>query len=100
MVQGSIYGSIYGSVHSSVHGLVHVAWTWLTLRSTWSFNLNHVHQSIALRLIECACHNVLLEYSELPCVLPYAVHLDLGYCPDTQGYLGLLSGPHTPSHTL
>ena len=34
-------------------------------------------------------HNVLLEHGELPCVLPYAVHLDLGYCPDTQGYLGL-----------
>ena len=49
---------------------------------------------------ECASHNVLLEYGELPCVLPYAVHLDLGYCPDTQGYLGLLSGPYKPSHTL
>ena len=49
---------------------------------------------------ECASHNVLLEYGELPCVFPYAVHLDLGYCPDTQGYLGHLSGPHTPSHTL
>ena len=68
--------------------------TWLTLRSTWGFNLNHVHQSLSLRLIECAHHNVLLEYGELPCVLPYAVHLDLGYCPDTQGYLGLLSGPY------
>ena len=64
------------------------------------FNLNHVHQLLSLRLIECAHHNVLLDYGELPCVLPYAVHLDLGYCPDTQGYLGLLSGPYTPSHTL
>ena len=65
-----------------------------------SFNLNNVHQSQSLRVIEFAHHNVLLEYGELPCVLPYTVHLDLGYCPDTQGYLGLLSGPYTPSHTL
>ena len=30
--------------------------------------------------------NVLLELGQLPCVLPLAVHLDLGHLPDTQGY--------------
>ena len=57
--------------------------TFLTLRVTWGFYLNHVHQSLSLRLIECARHNVLLEYGELPCVLPFDVHLDLGHLPDT-----------------
>ena len=37
--------------------------------------------------------NVLHEHSGLPCVLPFAVQLDLGHPPDTQGYLGLLSEP-------
>ena len=41
--------------------------------------------------------NVLLEHVGLPCVLPFAVHLDLGHFPDTQGYLGLLSEPCTPT---
>ena len=67
-----------------MHGLVHGAWTWLTLRSTWSFNLNHVHQSLSLRLIECARHNVLLEHGELPCVFPLDVHLDLGHLPGSK----------------
>ena len=54
--------------------------TWdilLTLRSTWGFYLNHEHQSLSLRLIECARHNVLLEHGELPCVLPYAAPVPL-----------------------
>ena len=43
--------------------------TWdilLTLRDTWGFYLNHVHQSLSLKLIEWALHNVLLEHGELP----------------------------------
>ena len=44
--------------------------------------------------------NVPLEHGGLPCVLPYAVHLDLGYLPDTQGSLGLLSEPCTPTQTF
>ena len=63
--------------------------TLLTLRGTWGFYLNHVHQSLSLRLIECALHNVLLEHGELPCVLPFDVRLDLEHLPDTQGYLVL-----------
>ena len=49
-------------------------------------------QSLSLRLIECALHNVLLEHGELPLVLSFDVHLDLGYLPDTQGCPGLLYG--------
>ena len=41
--------------------------------------------------------NVLLDHGGLPCVLPFSVHLDLGHLPDTQGYLGLISEPCTPS---
>ena len=68
--------------------------TLLTLRGTWGFYLNHVHQSLSLRPIECALHNVLLEHGELPCVLPFDVYLDLGHYPDTQGYyLRLLPEP-------
>ena len=63
--------------------------TLLTLRSTWGFYLNHVNQSLSLRLIECALHYALLEHGELLCVLPFDVHLDLGHLPDIQGYLGL-----------
>ena len=71
--------------------------TLLTLRGTWGFYLNHVHQSLSLRLIECALHNVLLEHGELPCVLPFDVHLDLGHLPDTQVYLRLLPEPCNPT---
>ena len=73
--------------------------TWdilVTLRVTWGFYLNYVHHSLSLRLIECALHYVLLEHGELPCVLPFDFHLDLGHLPDTQGYLGLLPEPCTP----
>ena len=41
--------------------------------------------------------DVLLEHEELPCVLPLDVHLDLEDLPDTQGYLGLVSEPYTPT---
>ena len=44
--------------------------------------------------------NALLEISGLPHVLPLTVQLDFGHLPDTQGYLGLLSEPYTPSQTL
>ena len=65
----------------------------LTLSSTWGFYLNHV--TITQAHFECA-YNVLLEHGELPCVLPFDFHLDLGHLPDTQGYLGLLPEPCTP----
>ena len=45
-------------------------------------------------------HNVLLEHGELPCVLPYDVHLDLEHLSDTQGYIGLISDPCTPTQTF
>ena len=44
--------------------------------------------------------NALLEISGLPHVLPLTVQLDFGHLPGTQGYLGLLSEPYTPSQTL
>ena len=44
--------------------------------------------------------NVLLEHSGLHCVLPCAVHPDLGHPPDTQEYLGLLSEPFNTTQTF
>ena len=49
--------------------------------------------------VKTVLDNVLLDHGGLPCVLPFAVHLDLGHLPDTQGYLGLLSEPCTPTQT-
>ena len=63
-----VHGSVHGFFHGSIHGLVYGA-----------------H------------HDVLLEHVGLPCVLPFAVHLDLGHLPDTQGYFGLLSELLTPA---
>merc|ERR1719223_2274907 len=40
--------------------------------------------------------NVLLEHGGIHCVLPCAVHPDLGHPPDTQEYLELLSEPLIP----
>ena len=77
----NVHGFIHGSVHSSHLTPGMTCDTLLTLRVTWGFYLNHVHQSLSLRLIECALHNVLLEHGEVPC----DVHLDLGHLPDTQG---------------
>ena len=45
-------------------------------------------------------NNVLLEHVGLHCVLPYAVHPDLGHPPDTQEYLGLLSEPFNTTQTF
>ena len=59
--------------------------------------LPELHQSLSIRLIEFALHYVLLEHGELPCVLSFDVHLDLGHLPDTQGYLGLLPEPCNPT---
>ena len=44
--------------------------------------------------------DVLLEHVGLPHVLPLTVHLILEHLPNTQGYLGLLPEPHTPTQTL
>ena len=41
--------------------------------------------------------DVLTEHGGLPYVLPLAVHLDLEHLSNTQGYLGLLSEPCTPT---
>ena len=40
-------------------------------------------QTLSLRLIKSVPDNFILEHSGLPCVLPFAVHLDLGHLPDT-----------------
>ena len=57
-------------------------------------------QSLSLRLIKSVLDNVLLEHGGLPCVLPFAVHLDLGHLPDTQGYLELLTEHCAPTQTF
>ena len=44
--------------------------------------------------------DVLLEHGGLHCVLPCAVHPDLGHPPDTQEYLGLLSEPFNTTQTF
>ena len=62
-------------------------------------NFNQTYSTEMLPHLNTKIH-LIKHMGELPCVLPYAVHLDLGYCPDTQGYFELLSGPYTPSHTL
>ena len=85
---------VHGSVNGFVHGLVHSRFI-LTFQFVKDFYLNYVHHSLSLRLIECAL--VLHEHGELPCVLPFDVHLDLGHLPDTQGYLGLLPEPCNPT---
>ena len=74
MVNGLAYGSVHGSVHGFVYGFV--------------YGLVYV------------LDNVPIEHGGLHCVLPCAVLPDLGHPPDTQGYLGLLAGLYTPSHTL
>ena len=42
-------------------------------------------------IVHGVLNSVLLEHGGLHCVLPCAVHPDLGHPPDTQEYLGLLS---------
>ena len=80
---------------------VHVDLEILETQGYWGFYLNHVHQlSLSLRIILSYLDNVLLELGGLPCVLPFAVHLDLGHLPNTQGYFGILSEPCTLTHTL
>ena len=44
---------------------------------------------IPLRPFKTVLDNVLLEHGGLHCVLPCAVHPDLGHPTDTQEYLGL-----------
>ena len=55
----------------------------------------HPLHSVSLRLIKSDLDKVLLEHGGLPCVLPFAVHVDLEHL-ETQGYLGLLSEPCEP----
>ena len=43
--------------------------------------------------------NVLSEHIRLPHVLPLTFHLNLEHLSYTQGYLGLLSEPLTPTQT-
>ena len=111
---GFVHGFVYGLVHGTVHGLVYGTWfIWfmmpiIKVLCTWwttlyfslqcpPADLNHV---IPLRPFKTVLHNVLLDHGGLPCVLPFTVHLDLGHLPDTQGYLGLLSEPCSPTQTL
>ena len=74
-------------VHGLVHGSKFMVWfmvwdTFLTLRGTWGFYLNHL---IQLRPFKSVFDNVLLEHGGLPFVLPFSVHLDLEHLPDTVG---------------
>ena len=70
--------------------------TFLTLRGTWGFYLDLV---VPLTPFKSVLDIVLLEHGELPCVLPCAVHLDLGHLPDTQGFFELF-WPQTRSLSL
>ena len=63
-------GFVHGFVYGLVHGLVYVL------------------------------DNVLLEHGGLHCVLPCAVHPDLGHPPDTQEYFGLLFEPFNTTQTF
>ena len=71
--------------------------TFLTLRGTWSFYLNHV---LPLRPFKSVHDNVLHKHGGLTCVLSCAVHLYLEHPPDIQWYLGRLSEPCTPTQTF
>ena len=51
-------------------------------------------------MVHCVLNNILLEHGGLTCVLPWAVHPDLGHPPDNQEYLGLLSEPFNTNQTL
>ena len=73
--QALVYGSWFGS---------------------WFMNLGSVHGSVHGSVLD----NDLLEHGGLHCVLPCAVHPDLGHPPDTQEYLGLLSEPFNTTQTF
>ena len=94
MVQFTVQFMVWFMICFMVQFMV---WFIVQYRGTRGFYLNHVDQSLSLRLIECALHNVLLEHGKLPCVLSFDVHLDLGHLPYTQGYLGLLPEPCNPA---
>ena len=53
-------------------------------------------------MVHGVLNNVLLEHGGLHChcVLPCAVHPDLGHPPDTQEYLGLLSKQFNNTQTF
>ena len=66
-------------------------------------NLDSVHgfvHGLVYGLVHGVLNDVLLEHGGLHCVLPCAVHPDLGHPPDNQEYLGLLSEPFNTTQTL
>ena len=67
---------------------------WLMVLFMVSFMVWNPTQSVLV------LDNVLLEHGGLHCVLPCAVHPDLGHPPDTQEYLGLLSEPFNTTQTF
>ena len=69
---------------------------WLMVQESWFCSWF----GIPLRPLKTVLNNVLLEHVGLHCVLPYAVHPDLGHPPVTQEYLGLLSEPFNTTQTF
>ena len=51
-------------------------------------------------MVHGVLHNILFEHGGQPCVLPCAVHPNLGHPSDTQEYLGLLSEPFNTTQTF
>ena len=68
---------------------VHLDWTGHHCDTLWYLRHFYLKHVIPLRSFKTVLDNVLLDHG----VLIFAVHLDLGHLPDTQGYLGLLSEP-------
>ena len=84
MNHGSVHGFVHGFVHGLVYGLVHGLVLWFGL---WY-------------MVYGVLNNVLLELGGLHCVLPCAVHPDLGHPPDNQEYLGLVSEAFNTTQTF
>ena len=73
---------------------------WLMVDESWFCSWFCSWFGIPLRPFKTVLDNVLLEHGGLHCVLPCAVHPDLGHPPDTQEYLGLLSEPFNTTQTF
>ena len=73
---------------------------WLMVDESWFCSWFCSWFRIPLRPFKTVLDNVLLEHGGLHCVLPCAVHPDLGHPPDTQEYLGLLSEPFNTTQTF